>query len=187
MGDLNCYFHKDRTAASKCDDCGKYICLECQYESIESNFGNSSSAPTKICPYCKADKVENNDQMVIGVLACIGFVMVIIIFIGVASNMGGDPFETSPDTGIGIAIFFVILVIAIIIGTIIYASSNKEKKVNPEAEAIRAKAKKAIEESKNVVSAEEKHTPLFCQFCVAPIESDAKTCSYCGMNWVWKE
>lgn len=189
MGDLNCYFHKDRTAASKCDECGRYICLECQYESTESV--GSTSVPTKICPYCKADKIENNDNLAVGIIACVGFVFFLIVAFGMFS-IGGPSFDPEPDnTGVGLSIFIVILVIVIIVGTIAAAfksqKGEQKKKTNAEAEAIRAKARKALEDSKNIKSLEEKHIPLYCRFCGAPIEADEKVCSYCGMNWVWKQ
>ena len=193
MGDLNCYFHKDRTAVHKCEQCGKYICLECQHDSSDYNYGSSSTTKTKICPYCYADKLENNTSGLVAVLGCLGFIVFVLIGCAIfgtfeSSSSFPSPYQSDPEPFLpGYAIVLIVVAFLIISGIIIYIMLKKDNEPNEAADKIRAKAKKAIEDSKITVAAEEKHTPLYCRFCGAPIEAYEKVCSYCGMNWIWKK
>jgi hypothetical protein len=191
MGNLNCYIHKDRTAVSKCDECGKYICLECQHDSSESSFSSSNTTKIKICPFCYADKIENDLSSVGPLFGCIVFVIFAFILIFIFSSLGNSfpfssPFEQNSELP-GIAIAFILFSVFLIIGVIAFLFSKKQNEPNKEAETIRARAKKAIEESKKIITTSEKQTPLYCRYCGAPIEVYEKTCSYCGMNWIWKQ
>jgi len=190
MGDLNCYFHKDRIAVSKCETCGKYICLECKHESKDNSYSDSSNH--YICPYCYANEIETDDSSIVVVFGCLGFVVVISIFIAFTASMGGGFFSDfgSDIEPHGIVITVIIIVMIFAIGIAIYAVFKKETQPNTQAEEIRAKAKKTIEETtKKIQSSKSEsvsHEALFCRFCGAPISEYAKTCEYCGMQWQWK-
>lgn len=191
MGELTCYFHKDRTAVSECETCGKYICLECQFDSNESSYSNTRTIHSKICPYCYADNIENDGTMFGMMFGCIGFMLVLVIAGAGFSSMNNDPFSPSPSTGFGGFVVLVGIIIFTMVGIVIYLSLKKGKEPNKEAVEIRAKAKKAIEESeKNLKSTEDKerapHVALYCRFCGAPIQENDTLCNYCGMQWKWK-
>ena len=190
MGDLNCYFHNDRTAVSKCETCSKYICLECRHEGKDNSYSGSSK--NCICPYCYANEIENDDSSIVVVFGCIGFVVVILIFIAFTTSMGEVSFSDfgSDIRPHGIGIMVIIIIIIFAIGIAIYAVFKKENQPNTQAEEIRAKAKKTIEETTSKIQSSKSesisHEALYCRFCGAPISEYAKMCEYCGMQWQWK-
>ncbi|MBN2157106.1 MAG: zinc-ribbon domain-containing protein [Candidatus Lokiarchaeota archaeon] len=192
MGELNCYFHKDRTAVSKCDTCGKCICLECRYE--RESGSHSHSTEYVMCPLCYADVLENNenyDGIIGAIFGCFVFVIFFAITISAIDSVSsfGSSIHESPTWEKGPLIAFVVIFVIAVSAIVVYQVVKKDTEPNKQAEAIRAKAKKALEESKNIqggIKSEKSHSPVYCSFCGAPIQPYATTCEYCGMKWVWK-
>ena len=60
-GILNCYYHPGRQASTKCEKCGKVICLECKtvyHETRSTGTGDSRSSYSvrrEFCPVCFYD------------------------------------------------------------------------------------------------------------------------------------
>ena len=91
MSELKCYYHPDSNAMTKCEDCGKPICLRCKKihrEKHHTGVGESSGYIERtldLCGPCYYNKKEKIASSTAGSLLCsiIGIVFS-LIFIGVA-------------------------------------------------------------------------------------------------------
>jgi hypothetical protein len=191
MGELTCYIHKDRTAIDRCSTCRKYICLECKRPSRNSDYYDDSKH--YVCPLCLAreieEKEENQPGLVFVFSICFIFVIFIIIAFGL-SSMGSSNLEPESDFG-GFIVAIVIIIFFGLMGIGVYVAIKKEKKKEPikQATEIRAKVKKAMEESSKkvaILTNEDGQRPLYCKFCGAPLQKDKNECEYCGMVWIFK-
>jgi hypothetical protein len=107
-----------------------------------------------------------------------------LIFIIAVAAMGG--FEYAPPLWIGGLVLMGILIFS----TIIYQFAIKAPAERKKAEEIQKKARQALRTSKSINKSEtgikKGQFALYCKFCGAPIEENAQSCKYCGMNWKWK-
>ncbi|MFX1251633.1 MAG: zinc ribbon domain-containing protein [Promethearchaeota archaeon] len=77
MSNLECYYHPDRTAATKCEKCGRLICLECRMihrERVIVTTDDTQFVRYEYCPDCMPKKTEESQTYP-------GFGGVILVFI----------------------------------------------------------------------------------------------------------
>jgi len=177
---LKCYFHPEREATSKCEKCGKLICLECKLVYHETYTGGSKdtsyaySKRYEYCPFCYYEtKIKKYKINSIGLLcAAITFVFMLVFYITFTLPTG----FFHPTLYIPV----IIISIGIIITTIAFFFRQfiqTPKKVD-EIETKIEEFLKSIGTPINIK--EEGVISKFCPECGTTLESGASICSYCG-------
>jgi NADH:ubiquinone oxidoreductase subunit 3 (subunit A) len=170
MGDETCYYHMDKLAVAKCQECGKYICVDCRQKLLVGTA--QYHVEKELCPECNV--VETKKQFDKGkfygialLFASITLIMTLITSIG----MGWQGFLIS------FPLSFIIFGL-----TLIYLFNYYFNKGKQEME-------KAIKIKENALSVKNpKNIKLqlieqYCRFCGSKIENDVKTCNKCGISW----
>ncbi|MFX1500307.1 MAG: hypothetical protein ACFFDH_05000 [Promethearchaeota archaeon] len=164
---LKCYYHPERDAITKCEKCGKVICLECKmvyhvrYTSRSGNHQYTSTSMYEYCPVCFYDQQINSygpqAKRSVGVFSIVSLVLIVIfsIFFTMASV---------------VLLTLVLVLIPVDISIFVY---NPRKIVGFEIK--KAEFLKTIQPVK-----EEQIKELFCSECGNKLEPDISVCSYCG-------
>jgi len=173
---LKCAYHPEREASTKCEKCGKLICVECKTV-IHTRHGtgeNRYSTRHEICIPCKYDREIGGFGIrvnIIGFIMCIAFLS---IFIGITTyaNINMPHFDLIAFPIIGI------IALVIIGAYFIYWMTVKRKRG-----ILKAKIQKE-EYLKKLIQLPSKKddTPskMFCHECGGQITSDDSICSHCG-------
>ena len=175
---LKCYYHPEREAQSKCEKCGKVICVECKmvyHKTVHRGTGDDRYAYSEryeYCPVCYYDthvkKYKNYPY------PCIGF---IIIFIIAAISMTlFTPGIYNPMSFLVITLLslgILISVVAFFYLRFVY-SPKKTAEFN-------AKKEEFLQRTKTpTITKKEEISTKFCPECGTRVEPDASVCSYCG-------
>lgn len=162
---LNCYFHADREANTKCELCGKLICLECKMV-LKRRHGTEHSSYISsydVCPLCfydKMDKGYGKNAITVALLTTIPAVIFIIL--------------------LAVTEFFfpmIIAIAAIAAFTWIYAlfyAPKKRKEFNQQKKDFLQSLKKYR------INKVDSQLEQRCGNCGAKIEPNTSICSYCG-------
>ena len=174
MGEKNCFYHYNRSAGIKCDNCGKTICEECKQIFQDDNIRNVTQ---QLCPFCYLDKYDGSIFIVI-------WLFTFIIGTSIASLSGG-----SIGFIVSLLVFVFILFIGILINTIRFGEKKKKAR-EIYKQALDTRLREISKRGKILVPKKEKDrteivTAVYCRFCGAPITYGKNTCEYCGMTWVW--
>ncbi|MFX1409048.1 MAG: zinc-ribbon domain-containing protein [Promethearchaeota archaeon] len=171
---LNCYYHPEREASTKCEKCGKIICLECKmvyHETYYRGTGDDRYAYTKryeYCPVCYYDtQIKKHKRSSIGFI----FLTIMLLFM-----LGFMFFFNFAD--IQIFIMFLSIGITISIVAFIYMQFIRIPKKVEEVETKKEEFLRSTKIPKPIK--EEEIPPKFCPECGTSIESGASICSYCG-------
>jgi len=182
-----CSYHPNRDAVTKCEMCGKLICVECKnvYQqqhshTTSSSFDSDSLSHTtysytrhEVCTPCfyerKIKGLEspgNYCVIIFGIIFTGIASFMTYMFINFAANWGG-PAMFSPLPFIFIPIIFIIIGIGMILGGVRSRLTAPQK-----VEALKLKKEEFF---KNLSS-----TPSITQATVSSAPSRYKTCPYCG-------
>ncbi|MFX0181020.1 MAG: zinc-ribbon domain-containing protein [Candidatus Hodarchaeota archaeon] len=172
---LKCFYHPEREASSKCEQCEKLICLECKMVYHQVVHGGSSNAYTKryeYCPICYYDTQikKSKINLIGGVIALSVLIISFFIFTFTLPEIA----FSYPATYIPIGF----LLALIIIGSLIFGYLQlvrKPKKVN-QFNLKKEEFLKSVQAP--LFKKETKST--FCSECGNKIDSKASFCSYCG-------
>ncbi len=209
MSDIKCYFHPERNAVEKCEECGKFVCVECKYNFKKKHThrtGKTSSVyytHHELCPQCYANAIESDGNSMKAALPCFGYI--IFLMFGIAamtaitrtqSEWGYFSEFARQQDRIFLGIFTTILVIAGLstIGNLIYSVLVKGPQATEKANKIRSKVKNLLEAKINYKLKKKTSTrdskvsqfTLNCPFCGAPTRIGQNTCKFCGQTWIWK-
>ncbi|MFX0063179.1 MAG: hypothetical protein ACFFC7_13460 [Candidatus Hermodarchaeota archaeon] len=98
MSNLQCFYHPEREAATKCEKCGKLICLECKLIRREYTLTGSDSSQWvryEVCPACYAEMKAASARgskvfVIIAAVMCIAFIviaaLILIFFFDILSS-----------------------------------------------------------------------------------------------------
>ena len=177
---LKCAYHLEREASSKCEKCGKLICLECKMvyrQTVHGGSGDSSYAYSKryeYCPVCYYDakaKIYKYSSIV-------GFFTIgMLIFMLFVVFLPTSPLSYShPAMYIPLIIISIMLAIAVIV--VVYLHFIRRPKKVGELDAKKEEFLRSIKTpTKNI---DEEEMGFFCTECGNKIDPDASICSYCG-------
>jgi len=174
---LKCFYHPEREAATKCEKCGKVICVECKmvyHKTVHRGTGDDRYAYSEryeYCPVCYYDtEIKKYKNYSYG---CIG---VMIVFIIAAIFMFFPTGLYTPMmfvVGILLSLGIFISIIAFFYLRFVY-SPKKTAEFN-------AKKEEFLQSIKTPTSIkEEEITAKFCPECGTRVEPDYSVCSYCG-------
>ena len=153
---LKCFYHPEREAQSKCEKCGKLICLECK-KSFIIRRGSSYSTKQEYCQVCYF-KQQALLIYKIGFMLFMFLVMALIMMMITFSNF--------------LIPFLFVLIIAFIF-IIIYCAKKRAKIISQKENFIRGIKSSSVK--KDVVF------PT-CKKCGKKIESNILICPYCGCD-----
>ena len=174
---LKCYYHPEREAATKCEKCGKVICVECKmvyHKTVHRGTGDDRYAYSEryeYCPVCYYDtEIKKYKNYSYG---CIGVMIVFIIaeiFMFIPTGLYTPMMFI---VGILLSIGILISIIAFFILRFVY-SPKKTAEFN-------AKKEEFLQSIKTpTITKKEEITTNFCPECGTQVEPDASVCSYCG-------
>ncbi len=176
---LNCYYHPEREAISKCENCGIILCLECKMvyrRVIRRGTGDSSytySERYDYCPICFYDKKIKKHGLGKMIKAII-VTIIIIVMISVVNDL------ISPFMGYYFYMmnfFFVTLPLIIMVGFNIYVFIYSPIKLRE----IKRKKEQILNSLKTITPlGQERVATKFCSECVISIDPEVSFCSYCG-------
>jgi hypothetical protein len=188
MSDIKCYYHKNRTAVDKCEECGKYLCVECKQNISHAHTRSSGKTSSTyythhiLCPDCAVQDIGKQNNPIGGVFTCLIFIIFVIVVTSVSSS---DGFGIPPFFIGWLAFMGIILLCSMLYKFAIKAPEEKKKAVEIQKKAHQAlKISKDDEKKDDEVKKEQ--IALYCKFCGAPIDENSQSCKFCGMNWVWK-
>ncbi|MFX1554308.1 MAG: B-box zinc finger protein [Promethearchaeota archaeon] len=173
---LKCAYHPDREAITKCEKCGKLICVECKTVVHDTHIGKDSSYSTRheICVACKYDREISHFGFGFSVIPFLMIIAFLLIFIGITTyaNINMPHFNLIALPIIGT------IALVIISAYFIYWMTVKRKRG-----ILKAKIEKE-EYLKKLIQLPSKKddTPskMFCPECGGEISSDDIICSHCG-------
>lgn len=167
---LKCYYHPERDASTKCEKCGKMICLECKtvyhvsYTSGSKEHRHTSTSRYVYCPVCFYDQKINaygpKAKMSVAIFSTIGIAMF------------GIPSIFDPMVSV-ILLIFILVMIPLNISIFVY---NPRKAIGFEIK--KAEFLNSLKTMQPVK--EERVKELFCSECGNKLEPDVSVCSYCG-------
>ncbi|MFX1501529.1 MAG: zinc-ribbon domain-containing protein [Promethearchaeota archaeon] len=171
---LKCYYHSDRDAQSKCDKCGKLICLECKKAFTATHGVNKSQYATRheLCLLCYFDREMASIRS--SSTTCLVFIVFAIIMTTVFS-FTNQRFIFVP---------IIIGSIAIIISIILYYHT-KYIWGPRKAETIsiqRQKFMDSLKISKEKQGIKPINSEIYCSKCGNKIEEKVSICPHCGNN-----
>jgi hypothetical protein len=165
---LNCHYHQDREAKTKCEICGKLICLECKMV-LNTAHGTDESRYVirhEICPLCfyaKKDKAYGKNALVVALLTTVPSILIIITLLSFSISV--------------IDYFFVIIPISFIafcwIYYLYYAPKKRDEIKKQKMDFLRG----LTDYTANKKDLQLEH---LCGNCGAKIEPNISICSYCG-------
>lgn len=189
MGEIHCFYHHDITAASKCEHCGKSICLDCvRIDKIRHSGGKHSSGYTErleLCAPCHYDRIENTG---------IGGFLFLILFGIVFGLVPLTSILSSPGVP---GIFFLFISVFVIAGfglaikgiKDILELPKKKEEAKKEKELFfnslqHTRAEIPMKPAKNnqspSFSVVKQGSTFFCQQCGGKVSNDASFCPHCG-------
>ncbi len=169
---LKCYYHPKIDAETKCEDCGKYLCLECKQVLIEVHGVSDRRYSTRreLCPICYCDRQirkYSKTPKISLVLWC----LFLIPFIAIASSfffIPGGPMGFIPILFIA---FPVIITIWLIYG-VVHKYPRKIAQLSKEREAFINSLSGSHEELRSI--------NRFCTECGKKLHPNDSICSRCG-------
>ena len=169
---LKCYYHPEREAQSKCEKCGKLICLECKKGFNITHIASERSYSTRH-EYCQVCYFNHQSLAAYKTsIVCFPTIIVFIIFLTVINVVFDSVGLYNPMPNFLIP-FIIILIIAFIFSIISGAKKRTE---------IRDQKNKFLLNLKN--SSSKKKTVIIptCKNCGKKIESNILICPYCGCD-----
>lgn len=194
MEETTCHFHPNRTAISKCEKCGKIICLECKkiHRVSRSSNSGSSSYRYEYCPECNYEAAQKSQ--VSGIVFIFIAIIMFVVFASVSGifDSGSSPFGGPPPEFVG---FFVLMVV-VFLGAVGYTvlvkvpkkieSTKKEYEQalghplsNSDSDPMPAEKTK-IEYSPQIKSKKINHRTVYCSACGQKFYDNIKFCPNCG-------
>lgn len=170
-GILNCFYHPERDASTKCEKCGRMICLECKtvYHEVHSTgTGDSRSSYSirrEFCPVCFYDqkiRMRLSIRKVGRIIASIFTIIVLIVVLVLVFLKGWLA-----------SFIFLPFLIPIDILAFAYGPHSEVEFERQKVEFLNSV--KTIQQVK-----EERLKGLFCPECGNQLEPDVSVCSYCG-------
>jgi len=168
---LNCHYHPDREAKTKCEICGKLICLECKMV-LNTTHGTDESRyvirheACPLCFYAKMDKAYSRNAKIFALMATIFSTTFIIILLVLN-------FFFSIDMVFPWVIGLAILITLSWIYYLYYAPKKRDEFKQKKMDFLRGlKDYTAIKEDLQLEQQ--------CGNCGAKIEPNTSICSYCG-------
>jgi len=165
---LNCHYHPDREAATKCEICGKLICLECKMV-LNTTHGTDESRyvirheACPLCFYAKKDKAYSKNALVSALVMTIPSIIIIILLLSLSISV--------------IDYFFVIIPIIFIafswIYYLYYAPKKREEFKQKKLDFLRC-----LKDFSDIK--EDSQLEHRCGNCGAKVEPNISICSYCG-------
>lgn len=179
---LKCYYHPEREAQSKCEKCGKLICLECKRVFNVTHGVDESRYSTRheFCQICYFDRgLKTAKHSSTGCIICIIMdTLMIVLTIVIPYSMGFYDIEFfKPAIYIPVIILSIGLIIAIILFLymkFIYGPKKVVEITTQKENYLRSlkypsKEKEIIPPSKR-----------FCHECGNQIDSNVSICPHCG-------
>ncbi|MHA1585414.1 MAG: hypothetical protein ACTSWL_09175 [Promethearchaeota archaeon] len=77
MSEIYCFYHPDRKAVDRCENCGKMLCLECKrmdHQVKGVSFDERYESTRVLCPECYNITIENRNLNNKNGLKIFGFV-----------------------------------------------------------------------------------------------------------------
>lgn len=137
---VKCNYHPEREATTKCEKCGKFICLECRTAIHRYHGTTDSSYSTRheICIPCYYDtKLERYSFNLRPTYICFGVLVIGILIFLILDQTIGLHFDNSPIGPFTIVMFFISGVFLILLilffrnkkrVPVIYAELTRQKK-----------------------------------------------------------
>lgn len=199
----NCEYHPDRDAITKCETCGKLICVECknifqQQHSRSSSHGFGSDSHThtsyyytrhELCTPCfyerKIKVVQspfNYCIIIFGVIFTAVAILMTSFFLNFAAMWGG-PAAFSPAPFVFVPIIFILIGIGMIIAGIRSRLTAPQK-----AEAFKVKREeffKNLSGTPSTSQASADYDPsqyVSCPYCGDKVDIGEKICDKCGSD-----
>ncbi len=168
---LKCHYHPEREAQSKCEKCGRVICVECKmvyHKTVHRGTGDDRYAYSEryeYCPLCYYDtQIKKYKSYSHGCIAFAIFFIIAAVFM----------------TGFFNPIIFTLLSVGIVISLVLFVFLRFVYSPKKTAE-FNAKKEEFLQRTKTpTVSKKEEITTKFCPECGTRVEPDASVCSYCG-------
>jgi len=174
---LKCVYHPDREASTKCEKCGKLICLECK-QTFTTTHGTEDSRYSvrhEYCQVCYYDyKIKSAKYTpVVCVISILFFIISLIMINTFISNTDFSPEDLSTPILIMYAGLFISIIVSIYL-LLVY----RPKKI-----ALYENKKQIFLTStgKSPSSKEAKPIEKFCSECGNKLEPGVSVCSYCGV------
>lgn len=173
---LKCAYHPERDASTKCEKCGKVICLECK-QAFTTTHGTEDSRYSvrhEYCQVCYYDyKIKSTKYSPIAcVFGIIFFIIGLIMVNTFISNTDISPSALS----IPITIMYAGLIISIILSLYLFLVYRPKKMAFYED-----KKQIFLSGTRKAPSVkEEKPVEKFCSECGSKLEPGESVCSYCG-------
>ncbi len=173
---LKCYYHPERESITKCETCGRLICVACKTVVHRTHGTNEDRYSTRheVCVPCKLDEELQKFSMTRIIATFSIFFIFIIIFISittVTNTQMRDPIlRFLPIIGI-------VALIIITIGYLIWMIFKRPKEIAK----IKIQKEEFLKSIKVPTSIkEEEIITKFCPECGTRVEPDTSVCSYCG-------
>jgi len=167
-GILNCFYHPEREANTKCEKCGKIICLECKtvyrvsHSSGTGDHRRTYTSRYEYCPVCFYDqKIKSYGPQAKKGAFTLTTILLVIIFVSVVFM----------DTYF--SLFFLIILIPLDISILVYGPRKVKESEIKKAEFLNSL--KTVQPVK-----EEPLKFLLCPECGSQLEPEVSECSYCG-------
>jgi len=168
---LKCYYHPEREAQSKCDKCGKLICLECKksFNVIRSSSERSYSTRHEYCQVCyfKHQSLSVYSKPCFFITAIIMMTVFLIISNEMIKSTGFDSSFQNFLIPI-IIVLFIAFIFSIIYGV------KKRAKIKSQKEDFLMNVKKSSRKK-------EVKIPI-CKKCGKKVDLNAMICPYCGSD-----
>ena len=169
---LKCYYHPEREAQSKCEKCGKLICLECK-KAFNITHGASKGSYSTRHEYCQVCYF-NHMSLSVYKTSRICFITIIInIIFLVVTNVISDSVEGYNNPIPFFLIPFLIVLSIAFIFSIIHGAKKREK-IRDQKNGFLLNLKK---------SSRKKGVKIpICKKCGKQVDLNALICPYCGCD-----
>ncbi len=169
---LKCYYHPEREAQSKCEKCGKLICLECKKAFNKTHKASERSYSTRH-EYCQVCYFNHMSLAVYKTpISYFAFIIVLIIFL-IITNVAFDSVGYNNPMPIFLIPFIIVLIIAFIF-SIIHGAKKREDLMD-QKNSFLLNLKNSSSKKKAVI------IPT-CKKCGKKIDSNIIICPHCGCD-----
>ena len=188
----SCYYHPSRNAITKCESCGKLICVECKNIFQQTHSAGTPEHRTyyvtrnELCTPCFYDKRIKAIKIGRVVPICFGtfFLVIGIIFFRVMYSFTSIVSEGLEDpfifySYVPLIMFTCIGFIVILVGVLKFATSGKK------ITDMEAKKTEFLKSVASASSAKGRTQPVkreYCHHCGNKINPGEKICEQCGEN-----